>query len=248
MRLRIFLAALAVVASPAVSHAAILVQIDKSTQSMVVSRDGETLHRWPVSTGRRGFDTPNGTFRAFRMEKDHFSKEWDDAPMPNSIFFTKKGHALHGYLDTKNIGRPASHGCVRLRPENASALYALVEKEGVLNTTVSITGDTPSGRAPVAQRAPRAVAPDGGYAPTDPNYQPHYGDQRYGQQPDPRDDQRYAPRYSYGDRPAVQPYDPRFDPRYRRRMDPVYGDEDDEDGRLYAPRRGPPPFFPFGSN
>ena len=90
--------------------AAILVQIDKSTQTMTVSRDGELLYRWPVSTGRRGYDTPNGTFRAFRMEADHYSKEWDDAPMPHSIFFTQIGHAIHGYLDTRNIGLPASCG------------------------------------------------------------------------------------------------------------------------------------------
>ena len=133
------------------ASAAVLVHIDKSTQTMTVARNGETLYRWPVSTGRRGYDTPNGTFRAFRMEADHFSKEWDDAPMPHSIFFTKIGHAIHGYLDTRNIGLPASHGCVRLTPENAAKLYALVEADGVLNTTVVLTGATPS--AAMARRS-----------------------------------------------------------------------------------------------
>ena len=125
------------------AHAAVLVEVDKSTQRMTVSVDGQTIYNWPVSTGRgtAGYDTPNGTWRAFRMEKDHFSKEWDDAPMPNSIFFTKIGHAIHGSFDLKNMGNPASHGCVRLQPANAEKLYELVQREGVLKTTVVISGD-----------------------------------------------------------------------------------------------------------
>src|SRR5207237_9995100 len=127
--LRLLLCLLGPVAAPA----AVFVQINKSAQQMTVSVDGEQRYVWPVSTGRQGYDTPSGSFRAFRMEADHFSKEWDDAPMPHSIFFTKSGHAIHGYLDTRNIGVPASHGCVRLHQSNAAQLYALVAKEGVLN-------------------------------------------------------------------------------------------------------------------
>ena len=140
----------AILFAPA-AQAAVTVTIDKSVQQMVVAKDGRALYHWPVSTGRPGFDTPNGKFKAFRMEKDHFSKEWDDAPMPFSIFFTPKGHAIHGYLDTKNIGRPASHGCVRLTKANAEKLYALVQEDGVLNTTVILTGTTPS-RAPLVAK------------------------------------------------------------------------------------------------
>jgi len=81
--------------------------------------------------------TPNGSFRAFRMEEDHYSKEFDDAPMPHSIFFTKIGHAIHGTDFENRLGSPASHGCVRLSKANASTLYALVQAEGVLNTTVT---------------------------------------------------------------------------------------------------------------
>ncbi|MBO0712453.1 MAG: L,D-transpeptidase, partial [Acetobacteraceae bacterium] len=102
------------------ADANVLIHIDKSTQQMSVSVDGALRWQWPVSTGRPGRDTPSGTFRAFRMEASHFSKEFDDAPMPHSIFFTKIGHAVHGYLDTRNIGMPASHGCVRLQPDNAT--------------------------------------------------------------------------------------------------------------------------------
>src|SRR5947208_1432391 len=140
------------------AQAAVQITIDKSTQQMTVEKDGRPLYHWPVSTGRSGFDTPSGKFKAFRMEKDHFSKEWDDAPMPFSIFFTQKGHAIHGYLDTRNIGRPASHGCVRLTKANAEKLYALVQEDGVLNTTVILTGTTPSGAPAVAKR--RLPRPD----------------------------------------------------------------------------------------
>ena len=75
------------------AQAAVLVTIDKSAQQMTVAVDGRPLYQWPVSTGKAGYDTPNGKFKAFRMERDHFSKEWDEAPMPFSIFFTQKGHA-----------------------------------------------------------------------------------------------------------------------------------------------------------
>lgn len=137
----VLLAAIVTIAAASSSHANIIVEIDKSTQQMVVSVDGVERYQWPVSTGRLKHDTPNGSFRAFRLERDHYSKEWDDAPMPHSIFFTKRGHAIHGSFDTKRIGAPASAGCVRLSPENAERLFALVEERGVLNTTVVITGD-----------------------------------------------------------------------------------------------------------
>jgi lipoprotein-anchoring transpeptidase ErfK/SrfK len=143
---RLALIALAVlVAVPVVpvmpAAAKVLVTIDKSTQRMMVQVDGSVRWVWPVSTGRLGHDTPSGHYTAFRMEADHFSKEWDDAPMPHSIFFSPTGHAIHGYLDTRRIGTPASHGCVRLRPSNAAQLYDLVEKEGLSSTRVVVTGD-----------------------------------------------------------------------------------------------------------
>src|SRR5437870_1997600 len=111
-------AALAVALFATPANAAVLITVDKSTQQMTVEVDGRPLHVWPVSSGRAGYDTPSGKFKAFRLERDHFSKEFDDAPMPFSIFFTQKGHAIHGSYD-KRIGQPASHGCVRLSPENA---------------------------------------------------------------------------------------------------------------------------------
>lgn len=136
-----FVLAVTVLSLVTAAEAKVLITIDKSTQRMTVSDDGALLYDWPVSTGRAGRDTPSGQYRAFRMEKDHYSKEWDDAPMPHSIFFTQVGHAIHGSYETKKIGSPASAGCVRLAPENAETLFALVEEKGVLNTTVKVGGD-----------------------------------------------------------------------------------------------------------
>lgn len=167
LALRSFAAALAL---PLPASAAVLIQIDKASQRMTVSKDGERLYTWPVSTGKRGHSTPSGSYKAFRMEKDHFSKEWDDAPMPNSIFFTKTGHAIHGSYDVKRIGTPASHGCVRLAPENAAVLFNLVKADGVLNTQVVLSGAEPPPSANIA-RAPAGGAAQNPNAapPQDPN-------------------------------------------------------------------------------
>src|SRR5947209_12532515 len=132
-------AAVCFFALPAAAN--ILIEIDKSAQRMTVTQDGARLYTWPVSTGQRGYDTPSGDYKPFRMEKTHFSREWDDAPMPNSIFFTQKGHAIHGTDHVRAIGRPASHGCVRLSRANASALWELVKQEGMPNTRVVLTGE-----------------------------------------------------------------------------------------------------------
>src|SRR6202035_4123153 len=122
------------------AQAKIAITVDKNAQLMTVAVDGVQRYQWPVSTGNPSHETPNGAFRAFRMEEDHFSKEFDDAPMPHSIFFTKEGHAIHGTESEGRLGTPVSHGCVRLSRANATTLYALVEQQGVLNTTVTLTG------------------------------------------------------------------------------------------------------------
>jgi len=221
------------------AQAAVKITIDKSAQQMTVEQDGRPLYQWPVSTGRAGFDTPSGKFRAFRMERDHFSKEWDDAPMPFSIFFTEKGHAIHGSLDTKNIGRPASHGCVRLTPANAEKLFALVQEDGVLNTTVVLTGQTPSRAPAVAKRKlPQTDDLDQEYVQQQqqpqygPRYgsnQPAYGNPYYAQ---PQYGQPYYAQPQYG-----QPY--YAQPQYAQPRT-VYRDPY---GETYQPR--PRTMFPF---
>jgi hypothetical protein len=169
-----------------------------------------------VSTGIAQYDTPDGDFRPFRMEKDHFSKEWDDAPMPYSIFFTKQGHAIHGTNHT-SIGRPASHGCVRLSVAHAAQLWDLVTAVGMNKTKVVLTGEIPGSDA-IARRSPRYRQDDytTGSAPRD-NYARGYP--RY------YDSEPYA-------RPPVYRQQPSYYYQYQR---PVYRDN-------YAPY----PYFPFG--
>jgi L,D-transpeptidase catalytic domain len=145
------------------AQAKVAISVDKDNQLMTVAVDGVERYRWPVSSGIPSYETPNGSFRAFRMEEDHYSKEFDEAPMPHSIFFTKIGHAIHGTDSVNRLGSPASHGCVRLSRANAATLYALVKEQGVLNTTVTLTGSSqvalarnprPRGNTAVARRAP----------------------------------------------------------------------------------------------
>src|SRR5947209_355221 len=185
-----FIFAFAACLASAPAQAAVQISIDKSAQQMTVELDGRPLYHWPVSTGRGAqYDTPNGKFKAFRMEREHFSKEWDDAPMPHSIFFTPEGHAIHGSYETKRLGTPASHGCVRLSPAHAATLFALVKEEGLSNTKVALTGNAPAaGPAVARRREPQRIAPERvpettGYAPYgEPIYrQPAYENRGYGQ-------------------------------------------------------------------
>lgn len=109
------------------SAASVVAKISISQQRMIVSVDGKPRYTWKVSTGRTGYRTPTGSFRPTALKKVHFSSKYDNAPMPNSIFFLG-GYAIHGTNKVGNLGRPASHGCVRLAPGNAAALYALVSQ------------------------------------------------------------------------------------------------------------------------
>ena len=134
---------------PAAASADVLVTVDKATQHMTVAVDGQDRYSWPVSTGVADHDTPSGSFQPSRMDRDHFSREWDDAPMPYSIFFTGMGHAIHGTGHVAALGRPASHGCVRLSRAHAAELFALVKAEGLGNTRVVVEGDDAGGAEPV---------------------------------------------------------------------------------------------------
>ena len=144
-----------ILGAPLPACAGVLIMVDKAAQRMHVAVDGRPLHSWPVSTGRASYETPAGTFRPFRLAKEHFSKEWDDAPMPLSIFFTAGGHAIHGSYDTRRLGRRASHGCIRLAPAKAAALFALVQAEGVGATKIVVTEGNPARTVEKAARPRR---------------------------------------------------------------------------------------------
>ena len=172
MRLRQFFCALtaAFLLGIMPASAALLITIDKTVQRMSVVMDGQEIFNWPVSTGTRSYDTPSGSYKPFRMEADHYSKEWDDAPMPHSIFFTQIGHAIHGTTHTKAIGTPASHGCVRLEPQNAETLFKLVKQEKMANTRIVLTGTTPAPAPPPVASAPaerRQARPEARALPQD---------------------------------------------------------------------------------
>jgi hypothetical protein len=141
---------------------------------MTVFVDGVELYSWPVSTGARGYSTPSGTYTASSMNKIWYSKQWDNAPMPNAIFFTKDGHAIHGTMEEKNLGKPASHGCVRLSKKNAATLYALVEANGLPQTQVVLTGVTAGGEGPKVASPGAGRYPEYGYA-VPPWFQPGDG-------------------------------------------------------------------------
>jgi lipoprotein-anchoring transpeptidase ErfK/SrfK len=139
---------------------AIVININKAKQEMTVFLDGIEKYHWPVSTGRAGYSTPSGTYTATSMNEIWYSKQWDNSPMPHSIFFIRDGHAIHGSYEVKTLGKPVSHGCVRISPENATLLYALVQKNGLENTKVVLTGVTPGGEFKYARGQP---APSGGF-------------------------------------------------------------------------------------
>ena len=133
----LIVAAAMVMSAWAPARADVVVQIDKSSQRMAVSIDGATRFNWPVSTGRGGYGTPSGVFRPQSMVRLHFSRKYYNSPMPHSIFFYY-GFAIHGTNDISRLGGPASHGCVRLHPSHAAALFALVQRNGPHNTRIEI--------------------------------------------------------------------------------------------------------------
>jgi len=161
----------------------ILINIDKSRQEMSVFVDGIEKYTWPVSTGKRGYSTPSGTYTASSMNEIWYSKQWDNAPMPHAIFYMKDGHAIHGTLEERNLGKPASHGCVRISRANAIALYALVKETGLKNTQVVLSGTTPGGEAQVATQPAYPRYGEGYGAPwfgPGPSYDPRFDRPRRG--------------------------------------------------------------------
>jgi lipoprotein-anchoring transpeptidase ErfK/SrfK len=112
-------------------------RVDISSQTMTVSKYGRVIYRWKVSTARAGYITPRGTWRPTRLHRMWYSKKYHNSPMPYSVFY-HGGYAIHGTGAVKNLGRPASHGCVRLHPSNAAQFYSLVQQIGAGNTRITV--------------------------------------------------------------------------------------------------------------
>lgn len=136
--LKMLAGAMLFAAGVSTANAATLVaKISIADQTMTVYKNGFPKYSWPVSTARRGYVTPTGNYTAKWASKDHRSKKYDNAPMPFAIFFNG-GYAVHATFDLKRLGRPASHGCVRLHPENAATFFSLALQEGLGNTRIVI--------------------------------------------------------------------------------------------------------------
>jgi hypothetical protein len=127
-----------------IARADVVIDIDKNVQHMTVTVDNVETYVWPISTGISRYDTPNGQYGVTGMHTIWYSKKYDNAAMPHSIFFTHDGYAIHGTTEVAHLGLPASHGCVRLHPDNARTLFELVQTEGKNTTTVTVSGQIES--------------------------------------------------------------------------------------------------------
>lgn len=127
--------------------ARVQITIDLSAQQLTATRKNGESVVWKISSGRPGFETPTGHYTVYRMEPDHKSDEYEQAPMPYSMFFSSRGLAIHGTYE-RGLGRPASHGCVRLSVANAKKLYDWIVEDGgeTSGAEVQILGATPGGR------------------------------------------------------------------------------------------------------
>jgi len=150
--------------------------IDLSSQTMTVSDKNGEIASWKISSARGGYRTPTGTYTPHYTSRMHYSKQYHFSPMPYSVFFNE-GVAVHGTGDLGNLGRPASHGCVRSHPKNAKVFYDLVQKHGMQLTRVTVRGKPPyspvvaEGRRRRVAQAQPAFQPFGLFGYSQP-YQP----------------------------------------------------------------------------
>ncbi len=132
------------------AEATVQIAINLSSQTMHVDSDGGS-YDWRVSTARSGYATPRGHFHPSLLQRMHYSHKYHMSPMPYSIFFNG-GYAIHGTYSTADLGRPASHGCIRLDPSNAALLFDMVKAEGA---DISISGVPPHGASYAKSRSRR---------------------------------------------------------------------------------------------
>ncbi len=128
--------------TPLTAAARVHITINLSTQRMAVQASNGASYSWRISTARAGYVTPRGVYSAVNLQRMHYSKKYHHSPMPHSIFF-RGGFAIHGTYETRWLGHPASHGCVRLSPAHAATLFKLVRAEGA---TIHIIGSPPPSR------------------------------------------------------------------------------------------------------
>ena len=101
-----------------------LLVVNLETQRAVFFRNGVPIGATTISSGKEGYETPTGVFTILQKNKEHYSRTYDNAPMPNMQRLTWRGIALHaGNLP----GYPASHGCIRLPAKFSSLLFGATE-------------------------------------------------------------------------------------------------------------------------
>lgn len=115
----------------------LVARVDLSDQRMYIYLDNRLIHEFPVSSGRGKYGTPTGRWNAYWLSPKHRSRKYNNAPMPWAVFFNE-GYAVHGTTDLRNLGRPASHGCIRLHPDNAKIFFRMVQTSGKESTLISV--------------------------------------------------------------------------------------------------------------
>ncbi|MGC8863404.1 MAG: L,D-transpeptidase [Armatimonadota bacterium] len=98
--------------------------VSKADQKVFHFSGGKLRNVFTCSTALPGYDLKAGSYRIYLKQKKHWSKKWE-VWMPHSMFF-HAGYALHATTVIRRLGRPASHGCIRLHPRDAEKLYAEV--------------------------------------------------------------------------------------------------------------------------
>ena len=135
----------------------LVAHVDLSAQRMHVTVEGERKFTWKISSGRSGYLTPTGTYKPTFLHRMHYSRKYDNSPMPHSVFFYK-GYAVHGTNYTKRLGRPASHGCIRLAKGDAKTFFELVKRYGKAETEITLTGKAPGATRYAKKKKKKRVA------------------------------------------------------------------------------------------
>ncbi|MFN3868648.1 MAG: L,D-transpeptidase, partial [Hyphomicrobiaceae bacterium] len=162
-----------VVDKPAPPPITLKADVDLTNQRITITENGRVAYTWPISSGREGYPTITGTFKPTWMSKMHYSRKYDMSPMPHSVFF-HGGFAIHATYATGMLGRPASHGCVRLSPANAKTFYDLVSRHGKASTKIAVFGSPRFSAPKVAKskpvRQPNYATYDWGFGSSDPYF------------------------------------------------------------------------------
>ena len=126
------------VPQPPAEAATLVAKVDLGRQRMDVYVDGALKHSWPVSTGRKGWETKPGSYYPFALTRHYYSPIWK-MNLPYLVSIGQDGTAIHGTDYAGKLGRPASHGCIRLSMGNAARFYAMVQQYGMYSTEVVVT-------------------------------------------------------------------------------------------------------------